>query len=63
MKQKEIKILSDDELVDKLVELSKKLYDSKVTHTVSPLENPLQIRNIRRTIARLKAEISNRSQK
>jgi large subunit ribosomal protein L29 len=54
MKQKEIKILSDDELVDKLSEL---------THTVSPLENPLQIRNIRRTIARLKAEISNRSQK
>ena len=63
MKQKEIKILSDDELVDKLSELSKILYDTKVTHTVSPLENPLQIRNIRRTIARLKAEISNRSQK
>ena len=61
MKQKEIQILSDDELVDKLSELSKTLYDSKVTHTVSPLENPLQIRNIRRTIARLKAEISNRS--
>ena len=63
MKQKEIKILSDDEIVDKLAELSKTLYDTKVTHTVSPLENPLQIRNIRRTIARLKAEISNRSQK
>jgi len=63
MKQKEIKILSDDELVDKLGELSKTLYDTKVIHTVSPLENPLQIRNIRRTIARLKAEISNRSQK
>jgi large subunit ribosomal protein L29 len=63
MKQKEIKILSDDELVDKLGELSKTLYDTKVTHTVSPLENPLQIRNIRRKIARLKAEISNRSQK
>ena len=63
MKQKEIKILSDDELVDKLSELSKTLYDTKVTHTVSPLENPLHIRNIRRTIARLKAEISNRSQK
>jgi large subunit ribosomal protein L29 len=63
MKQKEIKILSNDELVDKLGELSKTLYDAQVTHTVSPLENPLQIRNIRRTIARLKAEISNRSQK
>jgi large subunit ribosomal protein L29 len=63
MKQKEVKILSDDELVDKLGEINKTLYDLKVTHTVSPLENPLQIRNIRRTIARLKAEISKRSQK
>ncbi len=63
MKQKEIKILSEDELKDKLGELSKTLYDTKVTHTVSPLENPLQIRNIRRTIARIKAEISNRLQK
>ena len=63
MKQKEIKILSDDELVDKLGELSKSLYDTKVTHTVSPLENPLQIRNIRRTIARLKTELLKRTNK
>ena len=63
MKQKEIKILSDDELVDKLGELSKTLYDTKVTHTVSPLENPLQIRNIRRTIARLKTELLKRTNK
>ena len=63
MKQKEIKILSDDELVDKLGELSKTLYDTKVTHTVSPLENPLQIRNIRRTIARLKTKLLKRTNK
>ena len=37
MKQKEIKILSDDELVDKLGELSKTLYDTKVTHSILSL--------------------------
>ena len=63
MKQKEITILTDDELNDKLGAFQNNLHDMKLTHAVSPLENPLQIRNIRRTIARLKAEISNRSQK
>ena len=63
MKQKEIKILTDDELIDKLGSLTNSLYETKVTHAVSPLENPLQVRNLRRTIARLKTEISKRSQK
>ena len=63
MKQKEIKILTDDELIDKLDSLTGSLYETKVTHAVSPLENPLQVRNLRRTIARLKTEISKRSQK
>ena len=63
MKQKEIKILTDDELNDKLGSLTSSFYEAKVTHAVSPLENPLQIRNLRRTIARIKTEISKRSQK
>tara|TARA_B100001027_G_scaffold73248_1_gene50014 strand:- start:364 stop:555 length:192 start_codon:yes stop_codon:yes gene_type:complete len=56
MKQKEIVILTDDELKDKLDAFKKNLYDIKLTHAVSPVENPLQIRNIRRAIARLKTE-------
>lgn len=63
MKQKEIKILSDDELNDKLSLFSSSLYEIKTTHAVSPIENPLSIRKIRRTIARLKTEISKRVQK
>jgi large subunit ribosomal protein L29 len=63
MKQKEIKILSDDELTDKLGSLSTSFYETKSTHSVSPIENPLIIRKMRRTIARLKTEISKRSQK
>ena len=63
MKQKEIKILSDDELKDKLNSNIVNLYNTKSTHAVSPIENPLEVRNLRRTIARLKTEIAKRSQK
>ena len=63
MKQKEITILTDDELNDKLGSFSKNLHDIKLTHAVSPVENPLQIRNLRRTIARLKTELLKRSNK
>ena len=63
MKQKEITILTDDELNDKLGSLHKNLHDIKLTHAVSPVENPLQIRNLRRTIARLKTELLKRSNK
>ena len=61
MKQKEITILTDDELNDKLGAFQKNLHDMKLTHAVSPLENPLQIRNIRRTIARLNTELLKRT--
>ena len=63
MKQKEITILTDDELNDKLGAFQKNLHDIKLTHAVSPVENPLQIRNIRRTIARLKTELLKRTNK
>ena len=60
MKQSEIKILSDDELVDKLQSLIKSQEDVKLTHAVSPIENPLVIRKNRRTIARMKTELAKR---
>ena len=63
MKQKEIVILTDDELKDKLDAFQKNLHDLKLTHDVSPVENPLQIRNLRRAIARLKTEFVKRNNK
>ena len=60
MKQSEIKILTDDELVDKLRSLIKSQDDVKLTHVVSPIENPLVIRKNRRTIARMKTELAKR---
>ena len=54
MKQKEIKKLSKEDLEEKLKELKSSLKDLKMKHSISPIENPLEIRKIRRIIARLK---------
>jgi len=61
MKQKEVKELSIDELNEKLVSFKKELSDLKMTHAISPIENPLQIKNLRRTIARINTELTVRS--
>ena len=61
MKQKEVKELSIDELNEKLVSFQKELSDLKMTHAISPIENPMQIKNLRRTIARMNTELTVRS--
>ncbi|MEK9958460.1 MAG: 50S ribosomal protein L29 [Flavobacteriaceae bacterium] len=53
MKQSEIKNLSVEDLNDKLQQLQNELKDLKMNHAITPLENPAQIRSVRRTIARL----------
>ena len=60
MKQSEINKLSKEDLQDKLGEFQKQLEELKMTHTISPLENPLQLRSTRRVVARLKTALSNR---
>ena len=62
MKQTEIKKLSRQDLGDKLVEHKKKLIELKMSHAVSPIENPSQIRNTRRIIARIKTAITNKNE-
>lgn len=59
MKQTEIVKLSKEDLQDKLMEYQKQLEELKMTHAISPLENPLQIKKSRRIVARLKTAISN----
>jgi large subunit ribosomal protein L29 len=61
MKQKEVKELSIDELNEKLVSFQKELSDLKMTHAISPIENPMQIKNLRKTIARINTELTARS--
>jgi len=58
MKQSEIEKLSLEDLKDKLQEQQKQLSDLKMNHAVSPLENPLQIKIAKKTVARLLTAIS-----
>lgn len=60
MKQKEIKDLSVAELQEKLSQTKKTYADLKMAHSISPIENPLQIRTVRRTVARLASELTKR---
>ncbi|BFP41920.1 50S ribosomal protein L29 [Muricauda sp. SCSIO 64092] len=62
MKQAEIRELSVEELQQKLAESKKEYADLKMAHSVTPLENPMQIRKTRRTVARLATELSKREQ-
>ena len=60
MKQLEVKELSVEDLKDKLADYKKKYKDLKLAHSVIPLENPLQIKKTRRTVARLATELTKR---
>ena len=60
MKQKEVNTMTLDELQDKLAQLQKNYKEAKLTHALSNLENPLQLRSQRRVIARLKTELNRR---
>jgi len=60
MKQQEITQASVEELKTQTANLTEQLEKMKLTHAVAPMENPLQIRHARRTIARLKTELTKR---
>jgi large subunit ribosomal protein L29 len=60
MKQSEIISLSTAELQEKLSQLRKTYADLKSSHAISPIQNPLQIRTVRRGVARLVTELSKR---
>ena len=60
MKQQEVIKLSNDELKEQLVENKKKYNELKMAHAVSPLENPIQIKAIRKSIARIMTELTKR---
>ncbi|MGL4520164.1 MAG: 50S ribosomal protein L29 [Phocaeicola sp.] len=60
MKIAEIREIATNELVER-IEAEVANYNQMVlTHSVSPLENPSQIKKLRRTVARMKAELRHR---
>jgi large subunit ribosomal protein L29 len=60
MKQSEIKELSVAELQEKLSETKKSYADLKMAHAISPLDNPIQLRNVRRSVSRIATELTKR---
>jgi large subunit ribosomal protein L29 len=62
MKQQEITKLSDADLKSRIDVFEEKLSKMRISHKVTPLENPIQIRSVRKTVARLKTELCKRVQ-
>lgn len=60
MKQSEVKEISIAELQEELGKARKAYSDLKMAHSMSPLENPLQLRKVRRSIARMATELTKR---
>ncbi len=60
MKIAEIREIATNELAER-IEAEVANYNQMVlNHSISPLDNPAQIKKLRRTIARLKAELHQR---
>jgi len=60
MKKSDIKSLSLDELKAQVKTERTNSQNLKFAHSISPLENPLKIKESRKQIARLNTEIRNR---
>ncbi|WP_462266392.1 50S ribosomal protein L29 [Mucilaginibacter sp.] len=60
MKNSEIQALSTEDLTAKLGEDKANLTKMKFAHAVSAIENPNRIKNLRRDIARVSTELTNR---
>ena len=54
MNVKEIRDMSNDELVKEVASLSEELYNLRFQQATGSLENPARMKDIRKTIARIK---------
>jgi len=58
---KELKGLSEQELTIRQKEDSLRLKKLEFAHALSPIENPMSIRSLRKDIARIKTELQKRA--
>ena len=63
MKAKDVRDLSTDELVIKISDLKDELFKLRFQLATGQLENPMTIRDVRRTIARVKTVLRERELK
>jgi len=54
MKAKEIRELSAEELNQKLASLKEELFNLRFQHATGQLENPMRIKDVKKSIARIK---------
>ncbi|MBQ7210572.1 MAG: 50S ribosomal protein L29 [Paludibacteraceae bacterium] len=60
MKTSEIKELTTAEIQERMQAEKEQLLRMRLNHSISPLDNPLQLREARRTIARMATELRQR---
>lgn len=60
IKKEDLNNLTTDDLKQRLHDDADRLQKLRFNHAVNPLENPLQLRFLRREIARLKTELRKR---
>ena len=57
---KSLKEMSEADLKSRIEEDELRIKKLKFAHSVSPLENPMSIRGVRKDLARLKTELRNK---
>ncbi|NQX81835.1 MAG: 50S ribosomal protein L29 [Flavobacteriaceae bacterium] len=60
MKALEIKDLSVEDLTEKLGALKDELKKLKLAHSINPIENPLQIKYLRKDVARVSTVLTSK---
>lgn len=60
MKVKEIRNLADTELNQKLADLKAELFNLRLNHATNQLDNPLRMKEVKKTIAKIKTVLKER---
>ncbi len=63
MKTAQLRELTMEELGDRLDEAKKELFDIRVRSNISPVENPMRLRALRREVARINTLLGEREGK
>lgn len=63
MKASEVRELNNEELVTKLADLKKELFNLRLSHATGQLTNPLALANVKKDIARIKTVLRERELK
>jgi len=62
MKNSEIRLLTVEELKEKVITEQDTLQRLKFSHAITPIENPMRIKVTKRLIAQLKTELNTKQQ-